>query len=124
MKKFAAASAIILATMAASPVFAADTDWFGGVGVGYQNDHQSHNQNGEDVTEVWFTKELPKLGNGSQVKGIDGFPMEFTVSKQGINITISASKIEKKKVEKSTFEIPEGYEMKTEEEMKKLVPGM
>ncbi|EGU9030403.1 outer membrane beta-barrel protein [Vibrio parahaemolyticus] len=50
MKKFAAASAIILATMAASPVFAADTDWFGGVGVGYQNDHQSHNQNGEDVT--------------------------------------------------------------------------
>jgi GLPGLI family protein len=81
-------------------------------------------KNGENEMEVWFTKELPKLGNGSQVKGLDGFPMEFTVNKGGMNITISASKVEKKKVSDTAFKVPEGYEMKTEEEMKKLIPGM
>ncbi|MGR5065171.1 porin family protein [Photobacterium sp. DNB22_13_2] len=50
MKKFTVASTFALAVMAASPVLAADTDYFIGAGVGYQNDHISHDQNGEDVT--------------------------------------------------------------------------
>jgi len=75
-------------------------------------------------TEVWFTKELPTLGSGSQIKGIKGFPMEYTVNTKGMNITISTSKITKKSVDSSTFKIPEGYEMKSEEDLKGLFGGM
>ncbi|MBC7001302.1 porin family protein [Photobacterium sp. BZF1] len=52
MKKITAISTLALAVMAASPAFAADTQWFVGGGVGYQEDNVkgANAQNGEDAT--------------------------------------------------------------------------
>ncbi|WP_273860231.1 porin family protein [Photobacterium sp. GSS17] len=52
MKKITAISTLALAVIAASPAFAADTEWFVGGGVGYQNDNVKgqYEQNGEDAT--------------------------------------------------------------------------
>ncbi|ELR66836.1 Outer membrane protein H1 [Photobacterium marinum] len=52
MKKLTIISTLALATIAASPAFAADTEWFVGAGVGYQDDSikGEASQNGEDVT--------------------------------------------------------------------------
>ncbi|WP_036830883.1 porin family protein, partial [Photobacterium sanctipauli] len=52
MKKIAALSTLALTVFAASPAFAADTEWFVGGGVGYQEDSIKGNnaQNGEDAT--------------------------------------------------------------------------
>ncbi|KLV05511.1 outer membrane protein H1 [Photobacterium aquae] len=52
MKKITAISTLALAVMASSPAFAADTQWFVGGGVGYQNDKLKGTDapNGEDAT--------------------------------------------------------------------------
>ncbi|MGF1728126.1 porin family protein [Photobacterium kasasachensis] len=52
MKKLAVISTITLASVVAMPAFAADTDWFVGAGVGYQEDSIKGDsaQNGEDAT--------------------------------------------------------------------------
>ncbi|MGR5063783.1 porin family protein [Photobacterium sp. DNB22_13_2] len=52
MKKITAISTLALTIMAASPAFAADTQWFVGGGVGYQEDNVkgANSQNGEDAT--------------------------------------------------------------------------
>ncbi|MCQ1058047.1 porin family protein [Photobacterium sp. ZSDE20] len=57
MKKYAVASALILATLAATPALANTTEWFVGGGIGYQNDKVEQDfilahpsKNAEDVT--------------------------------------------------------------------------
>ncbi|MGF1683900.1 porin family protein [Photobacterium makurazakiensis] len=52
MKKITALSTIVLAVFAASPVLAADAQWFIGGGIGYQEDTIKGEgaQNGEDAT--------------------------------------------------------------------------
>ncbi|MEH6534291.1 porin family protein [Photobacterium frigidiphilum] len=52
MNKFTVISTLILASSVALPAFAADTDWFVGGGVGYQQDtiKGANEQNGEDAT--------------------------------------------------------------------------
>ncbi|MGR5140345.1 porin family protein [Photobacterium sp. DNB23_23_1] len=52
MKKITAISTLALTIIAASPAFAADTQWFVGGGVGYQEDNVkgTNAQNGEDAT--------------------------------------------------------------------------
>ncbi|PSW05123.1 porin family protein [Photobacterium lipolyticum] len=52
MKKFTAISTLILSAAVTLPAFAADTDWFVGGGVGYQQDEVKgvNDQNGEDAT--------------------------------------------------------------------------
>ncbi|MGF1726863.1 outer membrane beta-barrel protein [Photobacterium nomapromontoriensis] len=52
MKKITVISTLALSVLAAAPAFAADTQWFAGGGVGYQEDNLKgeHAQNGEDAT--------------------------------------------------------------------------
>ncbi|PSU45065.1 porin family protein [Photobacterium frigidiphilum] len=52
MNKFTVLSTLILASSVTLPAFAADTDWFVGGGVGYQQDtiKGANEQNGEDAT--------------------------------------------------------------------------
>ncbi|OLQ81396.1 hypothetical protein BIT28_27590 [Photobacterium proteolyticum] len=52
MRKLSIISTLTLVTVAASPVYAASTEWFVGAGVGYQEDSikGKFDQNGEDST--------------------------------------------------------------------------
>lgn len=76
--------------------------------------------------DVWFTKELPQFNNPNAdfTSKIDGFPMQYTMTNQGMTMTIKVSKIEKKKIADSEFNIPDGYEEMTMEEFQESMGGM
>ena len=80
-------------------------------------------ENEEELeTEVYYTEEIPAKAN-DKVKGLKGFPLEYTISSQGMTITVTATNVEKKKVSKKLAEIPEGYEIMTMEEFQKMMGG-
>ena len=74
---------------------------------------------------LWVTKDLPAYKN-SNLPDMDlgGFPMEFSFEKEGMKLRMTARKVTKKKIKDSEFQIPEGYEKKTPEEMGEMMQGM
>jgi GLPGLI family protein len=74
---------------------------------------------GMEIT-VYYTDEL---GTGStyfddpQFRQIDGLMLEFEIPNEGMTMKFTAISVEKKNVSDSEFEIPEGYEVKSKEEM-------
>lgn len=68
------------------------------------------NNDGTTAT-VWFTKEIPKLGNMNQqvTSKIDGFYMKLISNDKNMTMTITAISVEKKEISDSLFEVPEGY---------------
>lgn len=79
------------------------------------------------VMTVWFTKDIQAFTNGQNYynSSIPGFPLSMNISTNGITIDMIANKVEKK-VNKKMFStaIPEGYEIKTAEELKEMGGGM
>lgn len=69
---------------------------------------------------MWFTKDIAANTTGQNYfnSEMPGFPMSFQISQSEMTIDMTVTSIEKK-VDKKVFsmEIPEGYEVKTEEEM-------
>jgi GLPGLI family protein len=72
---------------------------------------------------IWFTKDIVAFTQGQNYMNskIPGFPMEMTIVQDGLTIEFKATSVETK-VDKKLFKqsIPEGYEIKTEEEMKSM----
>ena len=72
------------------------------------------------VVTVYFTDEL---GTGSiyfddpQFSTIDGLMLEFEIPNEGMTMKFTAISVEKKNLSDSDFEIPEGYEIKSKEDM-------
>ncbi len=79
-----------------------------------------------DVT-VYFTDEL---GTGafnfdnSQFKDIKGVMLEFEMVNPEFTMHFLATSVEKKNVEDSEFAIPDGYQVKTKDELKTMFGGM
>lgn len=75
---------------------------------------------------VYFTDEL---GTGSFNKnnplysGIDGVMLEYVSEEKGMEMNFKAISVEKKKVSDDMFEIPEGYNIVTEEELQNMFGG-
>ncbi len=73
-----------------------------------------------DEFEVYYTEELStgieNHGN-PMFKDIKGMMMEFVMEQNGMKMHFLAVSVDKKKVSKKDFEVPEGYEEITEEEM-------
>lgn len=72
---------------------------------------------------IWFTKDIVAFTQGQNYMNskIPGFPMEMTIFQDGLTIEFKATSVETtadKKLFKRT--IPEGYEVKSEEEMKSM----
>lgn len=69
---------------------------------------------------MWFTKDIAANTTGQNYFNdeMPGFPMSFQISQGEMTIDMTVTSIDKK-VEKSVFsmKVPEGYEVKTEEEM-------
>jgi len=84
---------------------------------------------GNDVI-VYTTNEIkvPAVKNvnssGLDFTMINGSPLMFTAEQGGISMEFKAVKIEKKKVKKSNFTIPSGYEKMNLEQFKNMTQGM
>lgn len=82
-------------------------------------------QEGMEIT-VYYTDEL---GDGStyfddaQFREIKGVMLQFEIPEEGMNMKFTATNIEKKNISDSEFEIPEGYQVKTKDEVKGMFGG-
>lgn len=75
-------------------------------------------QHGEGVerTQVWYATSLP-VADYKDFKMLRGFPVAYWVKEGPVSIKYEASQIDQSKQSDSLFEIPEGYQEITWEEM-------
>lgn len=83
---------------------------------------------GEDTQLiVYYTDELGSQAlnfDNPQFKDIDGLMLEYEIPQEEFTMQFTATSIEKTNVDDSAFTIPEGYQIKTKEEMKGMFGGM
>ena len=73
---------------------------------------------GETTTaDVYYTEKLPAFKGKSGIKGLKGCALEFSVSQQGIKITMTATEVKQQSVSDDTFIVPKGYKLVTQQEM-------
>ena len=75
---------------------------------------------------VYFTEELGSKElnfDNPQFKDINGVMLEFEIPNDMFSMHFTAVSVEKKNVEDSEFTIPDGYQIKTKEEMKGMFGG-
>jgi len=70
------------------------------------------------TTNIYYTEDIvtPPAKSG-QFKGLKGFPLEFSIKQQGMNMVLSATNVTKQSVSDDTFTVPSGYKLMTREEM-------
>ncbi|PCJ85477.1 MAG: hypothetical protein COA57_07635 [Flavobacteriales bacterium] len=76
----------------------------------------------DGILTVWYTEDIP-AASSNKFEGLNGFPLEYEVSKQEMKITITAKEISKEKVPSSYFQVPDGYKTITQEEMQQMFGG-
>ncbi|MBL0310609.1 MAG: DUF4412 domain-containing protein [Bacteroidetes bacterium] len=76
-------------------------------------------ENGEKVQgEVWYTDQIGFSGPREfKIKGIEGFPMEFSYNARGISVKMTCTSVESVPVKDDKFQIPDDYTIKTMMEM-------
>jgi GLPGLI family protein len=83
---------------------------------------------GEDTEIiVYYTDELGGSAlnfDNPQFNGIDGVMLEFEMPNEQFNMQFVATSVEKTNVDDNAFTIPEGYQVKTKEEMQGMFGGM
>jgi len=80
----------------------------------------------ETELAVYYTDELGSGGlnyNNPMFKDIQGVMLEYTVKEGKIEMTFTAISVEKGKIAESEFDIPEGYNLMTQEEFKSMFGG-
>ena len=85
-------------------------------------------QEGNLKGEAWFTKELdvnPAINYGNDIfHNVEGLLMEFELDAgQGMMMKFTAIEVEKEKIKEKDFEIPEGYQKTTREELMRNLGG-
>jgi GLPGLI family protein len=73
--------------------------------------------------EIYYTEELPK-GASKTYEGLKGFPLQYTIAQGPMKIKVTAEKVKQEKLDKSLFDIPDGYDKMTFEEFQKEMGGM
>ncbi|MCF8302106.1 MAG: DUF4412 domain-containing protein [Bacteroidales bacterium] len=83
-------------------------------------------ENGEQIYTAWINKELGSnfLATSNVMQKVDGFPLEYEFDAARLTMHLTASKVERKNIKDKVFDIPEGYEKVTEEELKNRFGGM
>jgi len=74
---------------------------------------------------IYYTKDIiAKNSNfNDQYKNVDGFPMEYQLTQNGMNMKLIAKTVSKEKVDPSMFTIPADYKPTTKEELGKMFGG-
>lgn len=65
---------------------------------------------------IYYTDQLPYDADNGMYKGLKGFPLQFGMMQQGITFKMSATKVEKKSLSDTTFNVPSGYKVFTSRE--------
>lgn len=73
---------------------------------------------GESMT-LYYTKEIPAAKANQNFKGIDGTPLKYSLKANGMTMMVIAKSVEKKKIDKSNFELPKDVEVMTYDEFQK-----
>ena len=75
-----------------------------------------------ETDEVYYTEELPQVASDAN-RFIKGFPLKSTSHEpaQGITIVKEATSIEEKAVDDSLFEIPDGYQVISIDELEERI---
>lgn len=77
----------------------------------------------ETTITLWVSDKINVYNKEGQYKGMEGYPLEFSVSQQGMSIIYTASKVEPGKVEAKLFEIPKDYKEVTREDLMNMFGG-
>lgn len=78
----------------------------------------------EEVTlEIFYTDKIDSPGI-NQMKGLKGFPLEYSTSNGTFLMTLTAANVEKKKINEQAFAIPDGYEHMTFDQFQQSMGGM
>jgi GLPGLI family protein len=75
----------------------------------------------ESSVIIWYTNDITNPDFGSDVPGMI---MEYTMKMEGITMQFTVTAVTKQTVPDSLFEIPAGYNIKTEEEFQNSIPTM
>ena len=79
----------------------------------------------EETSVVYYTEEIPASEFKATIKGLKGFPLEYTIFQGGVKMTFTAKTISKEAIADSKFEIPkEGYKETTMEGLQKEMSKM
>jgi GLPGLI family protein len=81
-------------------------------------------KDGGDII-IYCTNDIIAKNQGfaDQYKGIEGFPMEYQMTQNGMNMKFVAKSVSKEKVDASKFTIPKDYKITTKEEIAKMFGG-
>jgi len=81
------------------------------------------NSGEQEVTlEIFYTDEIDNVGL-NQFEGLKGFPLQYSTSMGNFIMTLTADKVEEKKVSEEAFAVPDGYEHISLEELQKSMGG-
>jgi GLPGLI family protein len=76
----------------------------------------------EDPMTIWYTEEIMSEGF-NKFNSLKGLPMQYTVTANGMVMTMTVTRVSKETVSDDKFVIPEGYTLKTKEELMKMATG-
>jgi GLPGLI family protein len=72
-------------------------------------------EGGTTVSTVYFTKKIPNITQNNRV--LKGMALQYSMDTNGVKSIVVAKVVSKETIANSTFEIPQGYEFKTMEEL-------
>lgn len=79
----------------------------------------------EDIVSVFYTDQIPASQIKAAYKGLNGFPMEYSLFQGGIKMTFTAKSVSKDPVADTKFDIPkDGYTETTMEEFQNTIKSM
>lgn len=82
--------------------------------------------NSKDGTEttVWYTEQLAAGGSWYfQMEGLNGFPLEFSIDLNGMEVRMKAREVKLESPSESLFQLPSGYKVMTQQEMMQRMGG-
>lgn len=79
-------------------------------------------ESGALAMTIYYT---PKIKNQAQKEfiGLKGFPLEYSMSQQGINMVMTANSVDEESISDSMFEKTEGYQDITQADLQKMMMG-
>lgn len=73
------------------------------------------------TVELWYTDKIE--ARHTDYKDLNGFPLEYITTQDGMILKMTASKVENRKVDHSEFDVPAGFTTYTLEEFNKTMGG-
>lgn len=89
------------------------------------NIHFGDDRTKANPIEVYYSEEVGsnKLFYDNEYRNLNGIPLQFRYKMQGMNMLLTAVKVEKGKVSNKEFEVPSGYKETTPEQLRQMFGG-